>query len=114
MLRDEDDENSIWCLLTKGERLLSDIAVDTIARDASTLLWRIKALTAGALFGAAEPHCLVYHPARGHKWVAAQSLTYECEFQESDLRASSERLAVAAAPVPPIEPASQIAKNASM
>ena len=110
-LRDADSDGQVWCMLTKGERLLSGLTPDAVVSDADNLLWRIKVLTAGALFGAAEPHALIYHPARGYKWVAAQSLTYECDWVESDLRASEERFAVTANPSPQILPAKEIAKR---
>ena len=110
-LRDADSDGQVWCMLTKGERLLSGLTPDAVVSDADNLVWRIKVLTAGALFGAAEPHALIYHPARGYKWVAAQSLTYECDWVESDLRASEERFAVTANPSPQILPAKEIAKR---
>ena len=58
-LKDADDNGRVWCLLTKGEHLHSGLTTDAVVSTANHLLWRIKALTAGALFGAAEPHALI-------------------------------------------------------
>ena len=48
-LKDADLDGQVWCMLTKGERLLSGLTPYAVVSDADNLLWRIKVLTAGAL-----------------------------------------------------------------
>ena len=98
-------------MLTKSERLLSGLAPDSVARDATKLLWRIKAVIVGPLLGASEPLALIYHPTRGHDWVAASSLTYERDLLGADLQGDADLGALMARPVPPIQGATEIARN---